>query len=148
MIAQLFIALFGVTAVLLSQAKTEAYRKYASVFGLVGQPFWFWAAYESNQWGIFVLCILYSLSWGKGFYQFWLAKPEPKELSETEIKARMYDYIRHGDNDEKVLRKTDFGEAYLPRGEDLDQEIRKHMLHDTFEGDHTTQSVWNKSDSL
>lgn len=44
-----------------------------SVFGLVGQPFWFYAAWETQQWGIFALCVLYTITWGKGFYTNWIS---------------------------------------------------------------------------
>ena len=73
MTTQIFIALFGVTAVTLSQSALPERRRWASVFGLVGQPFWFYAAWETQQWGIFALCILYTLSWGKGFYSHFIA---------------------------------------------------------------------------
>lgn len=70
MIEQFAIALFGVTAVFLSQ--TTSYVKYACIFGLVGQPFWFYAAYKAEQWGVFVLCILYTIAWAKGIKSYWL----------------------------------------------------------------------------
>lgn len=73
MTSQIFIALFGVTAVTLSQSTIALRRRWASIFGLLGQPFWFYAAWQSEQWGIFALCILYTLSWGKGFYANWIA---------------------------------------------------------------------------
>lgn len=38
-LSQASIAVFGVTAVALSQSLSPAARKWASVFGLVGQPF-------------------------------------------------------------------------------------------------------------
>lgn len=79
MIAQIFIALFGVTAVALSQSALESRRRWASVFGLLGQPFWFFAAWESQQWGIFILCFLYTASWGKGFHTYWIAARAAKE---------------------------------------------------------------------
>ena len=74
MFAQIFIALFGVTAVALSQSSLERRRRWAPVFGLIGQPFWFYAAWESQQWGIFVLCFLYTVSWAKGLHMHWIAK--------------------------------------------------------------------------
>ena len=73
MTSQIFIALFGVTAVTLSQSDIAARRRWASVFGLVGQPFWFYAAWESQQWGIFALSFLYTLSWAKCFYSNFIA---------------------------------------------------------------------------
>lgn len=69
---QLAIALTGVTAIFLSQSKSEHLRKWACWFGLVGQPFWFYAAYTAEQWGIFALCFLYTFSWARGVWNFWI----------------------------------------------------------------------------
>lgn len=74
-LSQASIAVFGVTAVALSQSVSASTRKWASIFGLVGQPFWFYSAATSQQWGIFVLCILYSAVWAKGFYSSWVNPP-------------------------------------------------------------------------
>jgi hypothetical protein len=69
---QIALAIFGVTAIWLSQDKDEKRRKYAPVLGLCGQPFWFYTAYINQQWGIFVLCIFYTFSWYKGVKTYWL----------------------------------------------------------------------------
>jgi hypothetical protein len=69
---QIAIALTGVTAVWLSQDTREAWRRYACLFGMAGQPFWFYATAKAEQWGIFVLCILYTYSWGRGVWNNWL----------------------------------------------------------------------------
>lgn len=69
---QALIAVFGVTAVALSQSAIETRRRWACIFGLLGQPSWFYMAWSTEQWGVFVLCILYSASWATGFYRYWL----------------------------------------------------------------------------
>lgn len=69
---QIAIALFGVTAVFLSQSNEFRARKWASVVGLIGQPFWFYATYSAEQWGIFILCFLYTFSWFRGFWNNWI----------------------------------------------------------------------------
>jgi|GEM_PF-3142161 len=74
MIEQFAIALFGVTAIWLSQSEHEGRRKWASVFGLIGQPFWFYAAWVTGQWGIFFLSFLYTAAWFKGFRTHWLRR--------------------------------------------------------------------------
>lgn len=74
MIEQLGIAVCGVTAVWLSQDQREAWRRWACVFGLAGQPFWFWATWQAQQWGIVALCALYTWSWYRGFRAHWLTK--------------------------------------------------------------------------
>lgn len=69
---QVAIALLGVTAIWLSQDQREAWRRYACLFGLAGQPFWFYATFTAGQWGIFALCFLYTWAWFKGFRVHWL----------------------------------------------------------------------------
>lgn len=72
MIEQIGIAVTGVTAVWLTQDPRESRRRWACIFGLLGQPFWFYSAYVAEQWGIFALCFLYALSWARGFRTQWL----------------------------------------------------------------------------
>jgi len=69
---QVAIAFTGVIAIWLSQDSREGWRRWACIFGLVGQPFWFYAAWHAQQWGIFALCFLYTLAWAKGFRNGWL----------------------------------------------------------------------------
>lgn len=69
---QVAIALTGVIAIWLSQDKRDNWRKWACIFGLSGQPFWFYSAYQAEQWGIFVLCVFYTYAWFKGFRNNWL----------------------------------------------------------------------------
>lgn len=69
---QVLIAFTGVIAILISQQSNDKYKKYACLFGMAGQPFWFYSAYMNEQWGIFVLCIFYSFSWAVGIKNNWL----------------------------------------------------------------------------
>ena len=69
---QIAIAFTGVIAIWLTQDKRPTFRKYACLFGLAGQPFWFYSALKAEQWGIFVVCCLYTLSWVKGVKTNWL----------------------------------------------------------------------------
>ena len=71
---QLIIALTGGIAIYLTQQKNESIKKYASILGLIGQPFWFCSAYSNEQWGIFALCFLYTYSWALGFKNNWMNK--------------------------------------------------------------------------
>lgn len=68
------IALTSIIAIFLTQSEDIKKQKFASIFGLIGQPFWFISSYESQQWGIFILCFLYTFAWLKGFYRFWVKK--------------------------------------------------------------------------
>ena len=71
MFEQLMIACTGVTAVWLSQDHRENWRKYACLFGIIGQPFWFYSSFIAQQWGIFILCFFYTYSWIKGLRNHW-----------------------------------------------------------------------------
>lgn len=75
-IEQVGIALFGVAAIRLSQDARERVRRWACICGLCAQPFWFYATWRAEQWGIFALCFLYSWAWLKGVRTYWWkAKP-------------------------------------------------------------------------
>lgn len=74
MMEQLIIALTGGIAILLTQQKNEKLKKYASILGLIGQPFWFYSAYSNEQWGIFALCFFYTYSWALGFKNNWMGR--------------------------------------------------------------------------
>jgi hypothetical protein len=71
---QLIIAVTGSTAIWLSQQHRENLKKYASILGLIGQPFWFYATFKAEQWGIFGLCFFYTYSWSIGFKNNWIKK--------------------------------------------------------------------------
>ena len=72
---QIAIAFTGVIAVWLSQTERPDLRKYACLFGLAGQPFWFYTAYIHEQWGIFFMSFLYAWAWFRGLRTYWLKKP-------------------------------------------------------------------------
>ncbi len=69
---QIAIALTGAVAIWLSQQGNESLKKYACILGLIGQPFWFYATYKAEQWGIFGLTFFYTYSWLVGFKNNWL----------------------------------------------------------------------------
>lgn len=71
-LTQIGIAVCGVTAVYLSQDTRVSHRRWSSVFGLAGQPFWIIETISAQQWGILALCALYTWSWWRGFRANWL----------------------------------------------------------------------------
>ena len=73
MIDQIAIGLCGVAAIFLSQDQRESWRRWACIFGLIAQPFWFIATWRAQQYGIFAVCFLYAFSWLRGFYGYWIA---------------------------------------------------------------------------
>ena len=78
---QIAIAFTGIVAIWLTQQKNEVLKKYACLFGLAGQPFWFYSAYNAEQRGIFVLSTFYTYAWYLGLKNNWfgsLAQIPPK----------------------------------------------------------------------
>jgi len=77
---QFFILITGVAAVFLTQQSEEEWKRYACLFGMAGQPFWFYFAYEAEAWGIFGNSILYTYCWGLGIKNNWLTQPIKNEV--------------------------------------------------------------------
>lgn len=80
------IALFGVSAIALTQDPNPARQRFACLFGLAGQPFWFYAAWQSEQWGIGLLTLLYTLAWSRGVWRQWL-RPNRPDLGAQESES-------------------------------------------------------------
>ena len=76
MIDQIAIGVFGCVSVFLSQSKARRVQRWACLFGLFAQPFWFYATWKAGQWGIFALAFVYTAGWCHGVYNFWI-NPEP-----------------------------------------------------------------------
>jgi hypothetical protein len=71
---QLVIAVCGISSVFLSQCHHRNQRRWACVFGIVAQPFWIYATWQAQQWGIFLLAFFYATAWIKGFWLYWVKK--------------------------------------------------------------------------
>lgn len=70
---QIGIMLTGVVAIFLTQSKHESWRRYACLFGLAGQPFWIYASWSAQQWGIVFITGLYTLAWARGLWSHWIS---------------------------------------------------------------------------
>ncbi len=70
-ISQIAIVFFGASAIVLVAKK----NKWGFVFGMLAQPFWYITAYINEQWGVFLVSFIYTISWGLGIYE-WFFKDE------------------------------------------------------------------------
>jgi NAD+ synthase (glutamine-hydrolysing) len=59
-------AVVGIAAIWLVNDPRASWQRWACILGLIGQPFWFYASWQANQWGIFLLSIAYALAWLRG----------------------------------------------------------------------------------
>lgn len=71
-IIQLTIMFTGVIAVWLSLCKADRVRRWGPVFGLAGQPFWVALFWKSDQHIMLGICALYTFTWARGFWMFWI----------------------------------------------------------------------------
>ena len=78
MLDQIAIVVTGVIAIWLANDTREEWRRYACLFGLAGQPFWFYSAFDSGQYGILILTLFYTLSWIRGFMSHWVRQAVEK----------------------------------------------------------------------
>lgn len=86
---QIMIVITGVTAVWLTQHEVSDIRRWAPVIGLVSQPFWFAVTITAGQYGMFLISLVYTYVWFKGFALQWTWK----ELK-TEFVSFYYIYLR------------------------------------------------------
>lgn len=57
----------GMTALLVGSTKTRT-RQTGFIFGLCGQPFWFYTAFTNDQWAIVLLAFWYSFCHARGIW--------------------------------------------------------------------------------
>ena len=56
------------------------------IIGMLGQPFWFYASWKAEQWGIFAVSVLYALAWMKGLWVHWL-QPGHDGLNSDDVRT-------------------------------------------------------------
>lgn len=74
MIEQTIIAMCGIASIWLANDPTESRRRWAPIIGLVAQPFWMYATFSAEQWGIFALSFVYAAGWARGVRHHWMRR--------------------------------------------------------------------------
>ena len=64
-LAQVWIIVFGCSAIWFVGAR-EPYRRWGYVLGLISQPAWLYASVVSEQWGVFLVSVIYLAAWIRG----------------------------------------------------------------------------------
>lgn len=68
MIAQTAIFVLSATAAIMV-ASTGKWHRWGFVVGMVSQPFWLYATWTAEQYGIFALAIYYTFAWALGIHK-------------------------------------------------------------------------------
>lgn len=79
MIIQIMIFILGVPALFLV-SRTEEWKKWGYVLGLLAQIFWYWETIDKQQWWILALNIVYTFSWCQGIYLYFIKDKTKKEI--------------------------------------------------------------------
>lgn len=74
-ISQAAIFVLGAGAIVLIGKK----NKWGFVLGLLSQPFWFITSYINEQWGVFMVSIIYTISWWLGIYEWFYKEKKIKK---------------------------------------------------------------------
>jgi hypothetical protein len=71
MIEQVVIAICGIASIWLSQSPAVRSRRWAPIIGLAAQPAWLYATWQTEQWGMFALSVVYAAGWMRGIRTYW-----------------------------------------------------------------------------
>lgn len=69
--SQIGILIFGCSAVWFV-GRREKWKRWGYILGLCSQPFWFYTTITHGQYGIALLSLWYTYSWGQGVYNYWI----------------------------------------------------------------------------
>jgi len=78
-ICQIWMLIFGGLAVFFVSKKNK-WMRWGFIFGVMSQPAWFYTAIRTQQWGMLLLVIFYTLNWFKGIYNYWIKKDKTNEV--------------------------------------------------------------------
>ena len=73
-ISQVAILILGTISIILIAKK----NKWGPAIMLFSQPFWFVTAFLNKQWGVFIVSIIYTISWGYSAYSWFLTRKNKK----------------------------------------------------------------------
>jgi hypothetical protein len=77
--AQIWLPITGLPTIYFTSKKS----KFAPLFGLLGQPAWFYCTIYTKQWGMFALNVAYAAMWVLTAYRWWSLPKSPQIVSEA-----------------------------------------------------------------
>lgn len=76
-ICQIMILVGGTITIFLLAQKNK-WQRWGYITGLIQEMFWFITTFKAKQWGIFLLCFVYTGCFILGIYNHWVRKDETK----------------------------------------------------------------------
>ena len=71
---QVAIVVLGGAAIWLVGRRNPRVSRWGYVVGLASQPFWLWATFQADQYGMYWLSLFYCWAWTDGIYNHWRTK--------------------------------------------------------------------------
>ena len=72
---QLFLAIFGLSALSMAYSTRPCIRKWSPICGLAAQPFWLAFALDTDAWGLLALVGAYTVVYLRGALVQWRIQP-------------------------------------------------------------------------
>lgn len=127
---QTLILIFGATSIWMV-GRTESWRKYGFLIGLLGQPLWYYMAWETQQWGVGAMCFFYTYSWASGVYHNFFKKPDRKIIVPPEVINLLSESARSNDNTKTYTMAKMWVTAYAsPDYKKIHCEVCFHVIGD------------------
>ena len=68
---QTAILILSCVAIWLLAKKRDSVSRWGYVVGLASEPFWLYASYKAEQWGVFLVCLWWAWCYLKGIWNHW-----------------------------------------------------------------------------
>lgn len=79
---QIWVSVFGVSALWLTFSPRPSTRRWAVVLGLLGQPGWYFQLIHHDQWGMLPAYLGYTFAWVRGLWLHWI-RPSVEDLEKA-----------------------------------------------------------------
>lgn len=79
-ISQLWITVFGATALWMMNGNSARHRRIGVLCGLASQPAWYTQLVVHDQWLMLPVYSLYTAAWLRGMWSHWIAKAGATKL--------------------------------------------------------------------
>lgn len=77
MIVQTMIAALTIPALYLV-GRQDHWRRWGFVIGLASQPFWLWATWSDQAWGMLIVAVFCTGTWALGVWNHWVVPVRQK----------------------------------------------------------------------
>ena len=106
------------------------FRRYGCIFGCIGIPFWFGLSIMTQNHGLTVINVAYSISWILGFYNNWILVKKKNQSAQAQLDWDLATFgtsfgFRHNDG---RIERIDPSDIYIKPKEEQDDEFVNYLF--------------------